>query len=221
MDTWLYYLISYLYGSIPFSYIIAKLWKNVDITEKGTKNVGASNVGLVTGSTVAFLIALALDMSKGVIPALLWGPLAGALGVVGHIFSIFMMTFKFRFKRIRSGLGMAATIGWLLVNAWPMVPLALLFFAIFYIAMNPTDWRKEGIGKWYAIEEGNIETMFAVGAAGISYILLFHPNQDVQTAILIIALAVFYAYARVIRSQLIEFWDWKKSEEYLKKLKEV
>ncbi len=217
MEAWLAYILSYLYGSIPFSYFVAYLWKRVDITREGTKNVGASNVGLVTGSFTAFLVALVLDMSKGIIPTILWGPVAGAFGVVGHIFSIFMIPVKFKFRRIRSGLGMAATIGWLLVNAWQMVPIALGFFAVFYIAMNPTDWRKD-IGKWYAIEEGNIETIFAVGASAVTYILLFNPSQEIKTAIAIILVSVFYAYARVIREQIQRFWDWKKSEEYLKKL---
>ena len=220
MDPWLAYILSYLYGSIPFSYIVAYLWKRVDITREGTKNVGASNVGLVTGSTAAFFIALILDMSKGVIPTLLWDPIAGAFGVVGHIFSIFMIPFKFKFRRIRSGLGMAATIGWIFLNAWQVGVIALLLFAFFYIIMNPTDWKRN-LGKWYAIEEGNIETIFAVGGAGIIYTAFFNPPADVKTAMAIILVAVFYAYARVIRSQIKEFWDWKKSEEYLEHLEEV
>jgi len=221
MEPWIAYLLAYLYGSIPFSYIVAYIWKRVDITHEGTRNVGASNVGLVTGSTAAFLIALVLDMSKGVIPTLLWGPIAGAFGVVGHIFSVYLILTKFRCKRIRSGLGMAATIGWIFLNAWQVGLIALLLFAFFYIIMNPMDWRRHGILTWYAIEEGNIETIFAFGAAGIIYTTFFNPPPDVRVAIAIITVAVFYAYARAIREQIIEFWDWKKSEEYLKHLKDV
>lgn len=217
MEPWLQYLASYLYGSIPFSYIVAKIWSGKDVSVEGSKNVGASNVALVTGSTAAFLVALILDMSKGVLPSIIWGPLAGAFGIVGHIFSIWLILFKFRFRRIRSGLGMAATIGWLLVNAWPMAVIALTVFAFFYIIMNPTDWRREGLYKWYAIQEGNIETVFAIGASAAICLLLFKPPEDIQIAVTIILLSVFYAYARIIREQLQYFWDWEKSEEFLKK----
>ena len=213
------YVLSYLYGSIPFSYIVGKVFRGVDVSEEGSGNVGASNVGIVTGSRVLFLLALALDMSKGILPSVLWGPVAGAMGVVGHVFSVFLFVFKFRFRRVRSGLGMAATLGWLLVNAWKMIPIVLGLFALFYMVMNPMDWRREWLHRWYAIEEGNIETVFAVGAGSVAYLLLFSPNEEVKTAVFIILLTVFYAYARVIRSQLAEFWDWKKSEKYLENLK--
>ncbi len=218
MEPWLAYLLSYLYGSIPFSYIVARLWSGKDVSREGSGNVGASNVALVTGSTAAFLIALALDMSKGVLPSLLYDPVAGAFGVVGHVFSAFLIPTKFRFRRIRSGLGMAATIGWLIVNAWQMAIIALALFAVFYIIMNPTDWRREGTYKWYAIQEGNIETIFAVGAAAATYFLFFNPSEQMKVAIVIILLTVFYAYARVIRDELIRFWDWKKSEEFLESI---
>ncbi len=214
MDAWLEYVLAYLYGSIPFSYIVAKLWGR-DVSKEGSKNVGASNVALVTGSTGAFLIALILDMSKGIVPSILWGPVAGAWGIVGHVFSFWLIISKFRFRRLRSGLGMAATIGWLLVNTWQMAVIALAVFAVFYIIMNPTNWRKEGLYKWYAIQEGNIETVFTLGAGAILYILLFHPPEQILESIAIILAAVFYAYARVIREQLQYFWDWKKSEEFL------
>ncbi|NPA76787.1 MAG: glycerol-3-phosphate acyltransferase [Candidatus Diapherotrites archaeon] len=216
MDAWLAYLLAYLYGSIPFSYIVARFWGH-DVSEEGSKNVGASNVAFVTGSATAAIVAVVLDASKGIIPSLIWGPIAGAFGVVGHVFSFWLIISKFRFRRIRSGLGMAATVGWLLVNAWQMAIIALITFAVFYIIMNPLDWRREGIGKWYDIQEGNIETVFTLGAGAVIYILAFHPPGDVQTAIAIILTAVFYAYARVIREQIQYFWDWKKSEEYLKR----
>ena len=44
MKTFLIFLISYLIGSIPNAYIVAKIVKKIDIRSVGEGNVGARNV---------------------------------------------------------------------------------------------------------------------------------------------------------------------------------
>ena len=41
---------AYLVGSIPTSYLIGRLAKNVDIRELGSKNIGASNLASKVGA---------------------------------------------------------------------------------------------------------------------------------------------------------------------------
>ncbi len=63
----IYIIASYLIGSIPTGYIIAKKLKGIDIREHGSGNVGATNVKRVVGSK-AGLATLILDCLKGFIP---------------------------------------------------------------------------------------------------------------------------------------------------------
>ena len=49
-------LASYLIGSIPTSFIFAKVLKGVDIRQHGSKNVGATNVFRVIGKIPALLV---------------------------------------------------------------------------------------------------------------------------------------------------------------------
>lgn len=55
---------AYLAGSIPFSYLIAKLKSGEDIRTRGSGNVGATNV-LRTQGKLPGLLALILDLAKG------------------------------------------------------------------------------------------------------------------------------------------------------------
>lgn len=105
----------YALGSIPFSYIIGRLAGRLDIREHGSGNVGATNVGRVTGFYYG-LLAFGLDAAKGMVAAwlaVLWGVplwLAG-LATVGHNWSLFL--------KFTGGKGVATTLGLLGVISWP------------------------------------------------------------------------------------------------------
>lgn len=58
------FFLSYIIGSIPFSFTIAKLFKGMDIRKLGTKNVGAINIISVAGIFPG-IITLLFDISKG------------------------------------------------------------------------------------------------------------------------------------------------------------
>ena len=50
MNILLAIIIGYLLGNINASYLLGKLFKGIDIREKGTANAGASNAVIVMGS---------------------------------------------------------------------------------------------------------------------------------------------------------------------------
>ena len=89
--------VSYLLGSIPSAYIMARLRKGVDIRQLGVGNMGAANVlrhigvweGIAVGLTdiakgaAAILIAQALSVSQ------LWLLGAGFSALLGHNFPVF------------------------------------------------------------------------------------------------------------------------------------
>jgi len=97
-------------GSVPFGLIIARLAKGVDIRQHGSGNIGATNVARVVGRG-AGLLTFALDVLKGVLPALVFkqffgpnaGILAGVGAIAGHIFSPIL--------RFRGGKGVATSLG--------------------------------------------------------------------------------------------------------------
>ena len=68
--SWVVLLVgSYLLGSVPFAYLMARARKGVDLRRVGSGNPGATNVLRVAGP-VAALVALALDAGKGYLPTL-------------------------------------------------------------------------------------------------------------------------------------------------------
>lgn len=104
-------LISYLFGSIPFTHIIAKLVGNVNLRKIGSLNIGARNLTQALGPGWGLLGGL-LDFAKGY--AAMWVAerlgvpfparlLAGAAAVAGHNFPIWL--------GFRGGKGLATALG--------------------------------------------------------------------------------------------------------------
>ena len=134
----LWFLASYLLGSIPTSYLVVRLVKGQDLRTMGSGNLGATNLYRVLGVKYALPVAL-FDAGKGAIPVLLFGPRAGGgelvallLGitaVLGHMFSVFV--------GFRGGKGVATGAGVVLGLA-PWAVLAGL--AVWLLAVLSTGY---------------------------------------------------------------------------------
>ncbi len=106
--------LAYLLGSIPFSLIIARLFKGIDIRNHGSGNIGATNVLRTVGKKEAAL-ALIADVLKGVLPVLFtvfvleesWIAATAVFVVLGHVFPIF--------TGFKGGKGVATSLGALIV----------------------------------------------------------------------------------------------------------
>ena len=106
--------LAYLLGSIPFSLIIARLFKGIDIRNHGSGNIGATNVLRTVGKKEAAL-ALIADILKGVLPVLftvfvleeIWIAATAVFVVLGHVFPIF--------AGFKGGKGVATSLGALIV----------------------------------------------------------------------------------------------------------
>ncbi len=127
-------IIGYLIGSIPFSFIIPKIFKGIDVRTVGSGNVGSTNVYRSCGIGLA-LLAFIGDAGKGFISIAianaLWGynaALAAAIAtVVGHCYT-FVLNFK-------GGKGVATLAGTVLVLN-PMVLLVLMPIELLLIALT-------------------------------------------------------------------------------------
>lgn len=119
---------AYLIGSIPFSLIIARFSKGIDIRNHGSGNVGATNVLRAVGKKEAAL-ALIADTLKGALPVLIakfvledfWIATTVVLVVFGHVFPIF--------AGFRGGKGVATSLGALIV----IIPTGVIISVIVWL----------------------------------------------------------------------------------------
>lgn len=109
MEIFLAVLVSYIMGSIPFGYILTKIFLKKDIREIGSGNIGATNA-LRTGNKSIAYLTLTLDVLKAVIPVLFikinYPDLihVSALSLfIGHVFPIWM--------KFKGGKGVATYVG--------------------------------------------------------------------------------------------------------------
>jgi len=110
-------VLSYLIGSFPTAYVLARLVRGIDIRRYGTGNVGGSNVGVQLGAWATVVVGLS-DIAKGALPPLavhslggddLTAALCGLAVIIGHNWSLFL--------GFKGGRGMATILGSLLVLA--------------------------------------------------------------------------------------------------------
>ena len=89
-------VISYLVGSIPAGYLVAR-WQGVDIRRQGSGNIGATNVWRNLGMRAGLLV-LAADILKGVVAVLLGRYVRGGnaelltalAALAGHSWPVFL-----------------------------------------------------------------------------------------------------------------------------------
>jgi glycerol-3-phosphate acyltransferase PlsY len=147
-------VIGYLLGSIPFGYLLVKLFRGQDVRSTGSGNIGATNVAR-TGSKGLAIETLAMDTLKGMAAVSLAAALAhssynyGLYGfrveparlmsaaalaaVLGHVFPVWL--------RFKGGKGVATALGVFLV----LFPTAVLVsLAIFIVAVIATRYVSLG-----------------------------------------------------------------------------
>jgi glycerol-3-phosphate acyltransferase PlsY len=122
-------VVGYLLGAIPTGMIVARVYRNVDLTAHGSGRTGATNVLRTLGSGAA-AVAFAGDFLKGLLAVVLvrlaftdagsWVELIAAVAaVIGHSYSVFI--------GFKGGRGVVTGLGATIVAA-PIV--MLIAFAI-------------------------------------------------------------------------------------------
>ena len=115
ITNFLFIIVFYLIGSIPFALILTKLLGHGDIRDIGSGNVGATNV-LRTGNKYLAFAVLCLDIAKGLLPFLilklfydtntLHSIFLCHFAILGHIFPVWL--------KFKGGKGVATYIGFLI-----------------------------------------------------------------------------------------------------------
>jgi glycerol-3-phosphate acyltransferase PlsY len=100
---------SYLMGSLPFGFILTKIFLKKDIREIGSGNIGATNA-LRTGNKLVGYSTLILDIVKAIIPVIYVKMnypeliyIASLCAFLGHVFPIWL--------KFNGGKGVATYVG--------------------------------------------------------------------------------------------------------------
>jgi glycerol-3-phosphate acyltransferase PlsY len=168
---------SYLLGSIPFGYLLVRVFRGEDVRTSGSGNIGATNVS--RKSPALGILTLVLDAVKGtaavctayaVAPTYPLMSLAALCAVLGHMFPVWL--------KFRGGKGVATGLGSFIVIA----PKAVLVAVGIFIAVVAV-FRYVSLGSIVAVAFFPllVYEMHAYGSAAMALALM------AATSLLIIA----------------------------------
>lgn len=140
--------LAYLLGSIPFGYLLVRFFRHEDIRQKGSGNIGATNV-IRSGGKGLGAVTFLLDVLKGLCAVVLCGYIAARMGaspiertnatalaalcaILGHIYTVWL--------GFKGGKGVATAFGVFLALApWAALAgfgvFALVFAASRYVSL--------------------------------------------------------------------------------------
>ena len=141
-------VVAYLLGSIPFGYLLVKIFRGQDIRLSGSGNIGATNVAR-SGAKGLGIATLLLDAAKGLLAVWLasalaqssynaCGPvpclpvkelmsIAALFAVLGHVFTVWL--------KFRGGKGVATALGTFIV-LYPRAVLVCLAVFVVIVAIS-------------------------------------------------------------------------------------
>lgn len=131
-------LLAYLLGSVPFGYVLVRLFRQEDIRSKGSGNIGATNV-VRSGAKGLGALTFLLDALKGYIAVLAGAwvlhlhalqpvpvqnatALAAFFAIMGHMYPVWL--------GFKGGKGVATAFGVFLALAWLPAVAALGVFVV-------------------------------------------------------------------------------------------
>jgi len=132
------FVFGYLLGSIPCGLILTKRFASIDIRQKGSRNIGATNVRRVAGATLG-AFTLAGDLLKGALPVCLavyamagtnnkligeiYLSIVALSAFLGHLYPVYM-----KFKE--GGKGVATAAGCFIIISPIACLVAMLTFIL-------------------------------------------------------------------------------------------
>jgi len=171
-------ILSYLMGSIPFGFILTKIFLKKDIRDIGSANIGTTNV-LRTGNKSLGYGTLFLDVIKAVIPVIyvkLNYPdyifIASLCVFLGHVFPIWL--------KFKGGKGVATYVGILFsIN----LTIGFVFIGVWFFAFL--------ISKY-----SSLSSLF--GSLSVPIYLFFFTSQNL-VFFLIMFILIFYTHRENVK----------------------
>jgi len=142
---------AYIIGSIPTSYLVGRLANGVDIRERGTGNIGASNLTSQVGAKWAAPVVVFDVLVKGSLPVLIVSERVLGLGlgmevavaiaaIAGHNWSVF--------SRFHGGRGMAAMLGATLALNFPLL---IIYGSVPALGVLFSPWKDSAVWFFVAV----------------------------------------------------------------------
>ena len=171
-------ILSYLMGSIPFGFILTKIFLKKDIRDIGSGNIGATNA-LRTGNKSLGYGTLFLDVIKAVIPVIyvkLNYPdyifIASLCAFLGHVFPIWL--------KFKGGKGVATYVGILFsIN----LNIGFVFIGVWFVTFL--------ISKY-----SSLSSLF--GSLSVPIYLYFFTNQNLVFFSIMFVL-IFYTHRENVK----------------------
>src|SRR5579863_8611909 len=172
-------VVAYLVGGIPFGYLLVRWKTGEDVREKGSGNIGATNVLRTTGRAIA-VATLLLDIAKAVFAVWLadklsggspvWMSLAALAVMAGHAYPIFL--------KFQGGKAVASFVGAFLYLT-PVPTIAALVVFVIVVA---------------ATRQISMGSIVGSGSLPFATWLIEHPPLIVILAALAAAIFVIYRH---------------------------
>jgi len=175
-------IISYLLGSIPFGFLLTRIFLKKDIREIGSGNIGATNA-LRTGNKSIGYATLILDIVKAVIPVIFvkvyfieYLYIASLSVFLGHVFPVWL--------KFKGGKGVATYVGILCcIDIYLGVAFGVVWFTTFLIF------------KYSSLSS-------LIGSLSIPIINFFILKSDVIFFFIIMFVLIFYTHRENIKRLL-------------------
>ena len=171
-------LSSYLLGSIPFGFLLTKIFLKKDIRDIGSGNIGATNA-LRTGNKPLGYATLVLDIAKAVLPVLYvkfnypdYVFIASLSAFLGHVFPVWL--------KFKGGKGVATYVGILF-------SINLILGLIFIISWGVTFL----VSKYSSLSS-------LIASLVVALYLIFFDNYDAIFFIIMFVL-IFYTHRENVK----------------------
>jgi glycerol-3-phosphate acyltransferase PlsY len=191
-------VMAYLLGSIPFGYLLMRIFRGQDIRLSGSGNIGATNVAR-SGAKGLGIATLALDAIKGALavwlaavlagskynlcgdfiqnpcaPALRMMSLAALFAVLGHVFPVWL--------RFKGGKGVATALGVFCILFPKAILLALAIFILIvaitrYVSLGSILGAIAFPAAAYLLQ--NTDTISLLLASSVSLIVVLKHHQNI------------------------------------------
>ena len=171
-------ILSYLVGSIPFGFILTKIFLKKDIRNIGSGNIGATNA-LRTGNKTIGYGTLFLDVTKAVIPVIYiklnytdYIFIASLCVFLGHVFPVWL--------KFKGGKGVATYVGILFsIN----LTIGFIFLGVWFLIFLITKYS-------------SLSSLF--GSLSVPIYLFFFSNQNL-IFFSIMFILIFYTHRENIK----------------------
>ena len=178
IETSLALLFGYALGSVPFAFLVTKMFGLGDIRQVGSGNVGTTNV-LRTGNKLAAALTLIGDVGKGIVAVLVaqrFGEtpaMTAALGAfTGHIFPVWL--------RFKGGKGVATYLGILAVLSLPVALItaaAWVVTALVFRISSLSALVAAAVSPFFMLIFG--PTTYAIGSAILAALIFVTHRENI------------------------------------------